>query len=138
MAAATAAAMKLRLHFVVDPVGWLCVSLVLAVWVYNTVVVPQLVLLPHYHQGHLSWTVVVCECCRQRREGAGRSPADANASVSVQAITWRRRSASPPCSEPPPPTRDASPQTPTYLSQVSVVTSAEAPPRPAPPSLLSP
>lgn len=59
--AAAAAAMKLRLHFVVDPMGWLCVSLVLAVWFYNTVFVPKLVLLPHYQEGHIPWTVVVCE-----------------------------------------------------------------------------
>lgn len=65
---AAAAAMKLRLHFVVDPMGWLCVSLVLAVWFYNTLVVPKLVLLPHYHEGHISWTVVACECCRRRQE----------------------------------------------------------------------
>lgn len=65
-----AAAMKLRLHFVVDPMGWLCVSLVLAVWFYNTVFVPQLVLLPHYSEGHIPWTVVVCECCRRRRDAA--------------------------------------------------------------------
>ncbi|XP_003967019.2 palmitoyltransferase ZDHHC21 [Takifugu rubripes] len=52
--------MKLRLHFVVDPMGWLCVSLVLGVWFYNTVFVPQLVLFPHYSEGHIPWTVVVC------------------------------------------------------------------------------
>lgn len=72
---AAAAAMKLRLHFVADPVGWLCVSLVLAVWLYNTLLVPKLVLLPHYREGHVSWTVVVCECRRGRLEGGVPAPA---------------------------------------------------------------
>lgn len=62
--------MKLRLHCVVDPMGWLCVSLVLGVWFYNTVFVPKLVLLPHYSEGHIPWAVVACECCPWRQEAA--------------------------------------------------------------------
>ena len=54
--------MKLRLHFVVDPLGWLCVSMVFGIWLYNSVFVPTLVLLPHYNEGHISWALVVCEC----------------------------------------------------------------------------
>lgn len=109
--------MKLRLHFVVDPAGWLCVSLVLAVWFYNTVVVPKLVLLPHYREGHISWAVIACECCRRRRGGSLQASGRLTL-VCLQVITRRRRSAWPPCSGPPPPTRDASPRTPTYLTQV--------------------
>lgn len=54
-------AMKLRLHFVVDPMGWLCISLVFGIWFYNTLFVPKLVLLPHYDEGHIPWALVVCE-----------------------------------------------------------------------------
>ncbi|GAA6100888.1 palmitoyltransferase ZDHHC21 [Tachysurus ichikawai] len=52
--------MKLRLHFVVDPMGWFCVSTVLFIWFYNTVLIPKLVLLPHYAEGHIPGAVVVC------------------------------------------------------------------------------
>ncbi|XP_061922006.1 palmitoyltransferase ZDHHC21 isoform X2 [Entelurus aequoreus] len=55
-----AAAMKLmRLHCVVDPMGWLCISLVFGVWLYNSLFIPKLVLLPHYKEGHIPWAVVV-------------------------------------------------------------------------------
>ncbi|CAF96685.1 unnamed protein product, partial [Tetraodon nigroviridis] len=50
--------MRLRLHVVADPVGWLCVGLVLAVWLYNTLLVPSLVLLPHYREGHVPGAAV--------------------------------------------------------------------------------
>ncbi|XP_047186465.1 palmitoyltransferase ZDHHC21 isoform X2 [Scophthalmus maximus] len=52
--------MKLRLHFVVDPTGWLCIGLVFGIWLYNTFFIPTLVLLPHYNQGHIPWAAVVC------------------------------------------------------------------------------
>nr|XP_040037803.1 palmitoyltransferase ZDHHC21 isoform X1 [Gasterosteus aculeatus aculeatus] len=52
--------MKLRLHFVVDPMGWLCTSMVFAIWLYNSVFIPKLVLLPHYNEGHIPWAIVVC------------------------------------------------------------------------------
>ncbi|XP_068612072.1 palmitoyltransferase ZDHHC21 [Brachionichthys hirsutus] len=52
--------MKLRLHVVVDPVGWLCVSVVFGIWLYNTFFIPKLVLLPHYNEGHIPGAVVVC------------------------------------------------------------------------------
>lgn len=55
------AAMKLRLHFVVDPMGWLCIGVVTGIWLYNTLFIPQLVLLPHYNEGHIPWAIVVCE-----------------------------------------------------------------------------
>lgn len=53
--------MKLRLHFVVDPMGWLCISVVLAIWLYNSILIPKLVLLPHYDEGHIPWALVFCE-----------------------------------------------------------------------------
>uniref|UniRef100_A0A3Q3G3R7 Palmitoyltransferase n=1 Tax=Labrus bergylta TaxID=56723 RepID=A0A3Q3G3R7_9LABR len=52
--------MKLRLHFVVDPMGWLCISVVFGIWLYNTFFIPKLVLLPHYNEGHIPWAIVVC------------------------------------------------------------------------------
>ncbi|XP_010793181.1 palmitoyltransferase ZDHHC21 [Notothenia coriiceps] len=52
--------MKLRLHFVVDPMGWLCISMVFGIWLYNTFFIPELVLLPHYNEGHIPWAIVVC------------------------------------------------------------------------------
>lgn len=55
------ATMKLRLHFVVDPMGWLCISMVFGIWLYNTFFVPKLVLFPHYNEGHIPWAIVVCE-----------------------------------------------------------------------------
>lgn len=55
------AAMKLRLHFVVDPMGWLCISVVFGIWLYNTFFIPKLVLHPHYNEGHIPWAIVVCE-----------------------------------------------------------------------------
>ncbi|XP_046904875.1 palmitoyltransferase ZDHHC21 isoform X2 [Hypomesus transpacificus] len=57
---AVSSTMKFRLHFVVDPKGWLCISMVFGVWLYNTVFVPKLVLLPHYNEGHIPWALVVC------------------------------------------------------------------------------
>lgn len=57
----TGAAMKLRLHFVVDPMGWLCISVVLGIWLYNSILIPKLVLLPHYDEGHIPWAIVFCE-----------------------------------------------------------------------------
>lgn len=53
--------MKPRLHFVVDPMGWLCISVVLAIWLYNSVLIPKLVLLPHYDEGHIPWGIVFGE-----------------------------------------------------------------------------
>lgn len=58
--------MKLRLHFVVDPMGWLCISVVIGIWLYNTFFIPKLVLLPHYNEGHIPWATVVCECSCSR------------------------------------------------------------------------
>ncbi|XP_077356612.1 palmitoyltransferase ZDHHC21 isoform X1 [Festucalex cinctus] len=52
--------MKLRLHFVVDPMGWLCISAVFGIWLYNSIFVPKLVLLPHYREGHIPWAIVIC------------------------------------------------------------------------------
>ncbi|XP_063042827.1 palmitoyltransferase ZDHHC21 [Engraulis encrasicolus] len=52
--------MKLRLHFVVDPMGWCCLSVVFGIWLYNTVFIPKLILLPHYHQGHVPWALLLC------------------------------------------------------------------------------
>ncbi|KPP74878.1 palmitoyltransferase ZDHHC21-like, partial [Scleropages formosus] len=50
--------MKLRLHFVVDPMGWLCISVVFFIWLYNSFFIPYLVLLPHFREGHVSKLVV--------------------------------------------------------------------------------
>lgn len=63
--------MKLRLHFVVDPMGWLCISVVTGIWLYNTFFIPQLVLLPHYNEGHIPWAIVVCEYASTCEEGVG-------------------------------------------------------------------
>uniref|UniRef100_A0A4W5KHJ4 Palmitoyltransferase n=1 Tax=Hucho hucho TaxID=62062 RepID=A0A4W5KHJ4_9TELE len=52
--------MKLRLHFVVDPMGWFCISMVFAIWLYNSFFVPKLVLLPHFYEGNIPWALVVC------------------------------------------------------------------------------
>ncbi|KAG5261368.1 hypothetical protein AALO_G00303630 [Alosa alosa] len=52
--------MKLRLHFVVDPMGWFCMSLVFFVWFYNTLFIPKLILFPHYNEGHVPWALVIC------------------------------------------------------------------------------
>ncbi|XP_030636719.1 palmitoyltransferase ZDHHC21 [Chanos chanos] len=52
--------MKVRLHFVVDPMGWFCISMVVFVWLYNTYFIPKLVLLPHYNEGHISGVPVLC------------------------------------------------------------------------------
>ncbi|KAJ8382298.1 hypothetical protein SKAU_G00030760 [Synaphobranchus kaupii] len=50
--------MGLRLHFVVDPMGWFCIGMVLFVWLYNSFFIPQLVLLPHFQEGHIPGAVV--------------------------------------------------------------------------------
>ncbi|XP_077597649.1 palmitoyltransferase ZDHHC21 [Stigmatopora nigra] len=50
----------LRLHVVVDPAGLLCISGVFGVWLYNSYLVPELVLLPHYQEGHIPWILVFC------------------------------------------------------------------------------
>lgn len=61
-------AMKLRLHFVVDPMGWMCIGAVFGVWLFNTLFIPKLVLFPHYNEGHIPWLIVVCECpCSRSR-----------------------------------------------------------------------
>nr|XP_046184307.1 palmitoyltransferase ZDHHC21-like isoform X2 [Oncorhynchus gorbuscha] len=51
--------MKLRLHFVMDPMGWFCTSMVFAIWLYNSFFVPKLVLLPHFYEGNIPWALVV-------------------------------------------------------------------------------
>ncbi|KAM6949109.1 palmitoyltransferase ZDHHC21 isoform 2-T2 [Aplochiton taeniatus] len=51
--------MKHRLHFVADPFGWFCVSVVFGIWFYNTFFIPKLVLLPHYMEGHISSALVI-------------------------------------------------------------------------------
>ncbi|XP_017327257.1 palmitoyltransferase ZDHHC21 isoform X3 [Ictalurus punctatus] len=52
--------MKLRLHCVVDSMGWFCLSTVLFIWFYNTILIPKLVLLPHYAEGHIPGALVAC------------------------------------------------------------------------------
>lgn len=52
--------MKMRLHFVVDPMGWFCMSMVFFVWIYNSFLIPKLVLLPHYAEGHITAELVIC------------------------------------------------------------------------------
>lgn len=74
--------MKLGLHFVVDPMGWLCVSAVFGVWLYNSFFVPKLVLFPHYREGHIPWVIVICKdytlqkmvTDSQHKKGFKRSP----------------------------------------------------------------
>ncbi|KAJ8262552.1 hypothetical protein GJAV_G00167710 [Gymnothorax javanicus] len=51
--------MGLRLHFVVDPMGWFCSSMVIFVWLYNSLLIPELVLLPHVQEGHISSALLV-------------------------------------------------------------------------------
>ncbi|KAM9841121.1 palmitoyltransferase ZDHHC21-like [Aulostomus maculatus] len=46
-------------HFVKDPAGWLCFSVLVGIWLYNSMVIPKLVLLPHYNEGHLPGAVLV-------------------------------------------------------------------------------
>lgn len=41
--------------------GWLCISIVFGIWLYNTFFIPKLVLFPHYNEGHIPWATVVCE-----------------------------------------------------------------------------
>lgn len=78
------AAMKLRLHFVVDPMGWLCISMVFGIWLYNTFFVPKLVLFPHYNEGHIPWAIVVCELFLFNYKIMKMNPA----SVALCVIQW--------------------------------------------------
>ncbi|XP_033376554.1 palmitoyltransferase ZDHHC21 isoform X5 [Parus major] len=49
-----------RIHFVVDPQGWCCMSLIIFVWLYNTIFIPKVILFPHYEEGNISVVAVLC------------------------------------------------------------------------------
>ncbi|NXT15346.1 ZDH21 palmitoyltransferase, partial [Prunella fulvescens] len=49
-----------RIHFVVDPQGWCCMGLIIFVWLYNTIFIPKVILLPHYEEGNISVLAVLC------------------------------------------------------------------------------
>lgn len=51
--------MGLRIHFVVDPHGWCCMGLIVFVWLYNIVIIPQIVLFPHYEEGHIPGILII-------------------------------------------------------------------------------
>ncbi|XP_066576428.1 palmitoyltransferase ZDHHC21 isoform X2 [Amia ocellicauda] len=51
--------MGLRIHFVIDPMGWCCISMVFFIWLYNSLFIPRLVLFPHFDEGHISVAVVI-------------------------------------------------------------------------------
>ncbi|KAJ1218577.1 hypothetical protein NDU88_006155 [Pleurodeles waltl] len=46
--------MRLPFHFVVDPQGWICVGLIVFIWLYNTLFIPKLILFPRFEEGHVS------------------------------------------------------------------------------------
>lgn len=134
LSSCSAEAMRPRLHFVVDPMGWLCVGLVCGVWSYNTFFIPQLVLLPHYQEGHIPWAMVACECPPPPPSTGGTTaslhPCDESFPCSPQVITWPRRSAWRPCSERPRQIPAVWRRTPTSLTQVrSPPASSSAAPR---------
>ncbi|XP_043917189.1 palmitoyltransferase ZDHHC21 [Protopterus annectens] len=52
--------MGLRIHFVFDPQGWFCMTMIVFVWLYNTLFIPKLILFPHYEEEHISSAVIVC------------------------------------------------------------------------------
>ena len=51
--------MGLRIHFVVDPHGWCCMGLIVFVWLYNFVLIPKIVLFPHYEEGHIPGILII-------------------------------------------------------------------------------
>lgn len=51
--------MGLRIHFVVDPHGWCCMGLIVFVWLYNIVLIPKIVLFPHYEEGHIPGILII-------------------------------------------------------------------------------
>ncbi|XP_051713768.2 palmitoyltransferase ZDHHC21 isoform X1 [Oryctolagus cuniculus] len=51
--------MGLRIHFVVDPHGWCCMGLIVFVWLYNIVIIPKIVLFPHYEEGHIPGILII-------------------------------------------------------------------------------
>lgn len=46
--------MRLPFHFVVDPQGWICVGMIVFIWLYNTLFIPKLILFPRFEEGHVS------------------------------------------------------------------------------------
>ncbi|XP_051875910.1 palmitoyltransferase ZDHHC21 isoform X2 [Pristis pectinata] len=66
--------MGLRVHFVYDPQGWCCISIITFIWLYNTYYIPKLVLFPHYEEEHIPAAVIVerqnweiCNKCNKMR-----------------------------------------------------------------------
>lgn len=51
--------MGLRIHFVVDPHGWCCMGLIVFVWLYNIIIIPKIVLFPHYEEGHIPGILII-------------------------------------------------------------------------------
>ncbi|XP_030368130.1 palmitoyltransferase ZDHHC21 isoform X2 [Strigops habroptila] len=49
-----------QIHFVVDPQGWCCMGLIIFVWLYNTIIIPKVILFPHYEEGHISVLAILC------------------------------------------------------------------------------
>ncbi|XP_053888641.1 palmitoyltransferase ZDHHC21 isoform X2 [Malaclemys terrapin pileata] len=52
--------MGLQIHFVIDPQGWCCMGMIIFVWLYNTLFIPQIILFPHYEEGHTSAAAILC------------------------------------------------------------------------------
>ncbi|XP_064422257.1 palmitoyltransferase ZDHHC21 [Latimeria chalumnae] len=50
--------MGLRVHFVADPQGWCCMGIIVFIWFYNTLLIPKLILFPHYEERHISAVVI--------------------------------------------------------------------------------
>ncbi|XP_072114132.1 palmitoyltransferase ZDHHC21 isoform X2 [Mobula birostris] len=66
--------MGLRVHFIYDPQGWCCISIITFIWLYNTYYIPKLILFPHYEEGHTPAAMIVqrqnweiCNKCNQMR-----------------------------------------------------------------------
>ncbi|XP_062905197.1 palmitoyltransferase ZDHHC21 isoform X1 [Mobula hypostoma] len=51
--------MGLRVHFIHDPQGWCCISIITFIWLYNTYYIPKLILFPHYEEGHTPAAMIV-------------------------------------------------------------------------------
>ncbi|KFO30460.1 Putative palmitoyltransferase ZDHHC21 [Fukomys damarensis] len=51
--------MGLRIHFVVDPHGWCCMGMIVFVWLYNIILIPKIVLFPHYEEGHIPGILII-------------------------------------------------------------------------------
>jgi hypothetical protein len=51
--------MGFRIHFVVDPHGWCCLAVIVCVWLFNVAIIPKIIILPHYEEGHIPGALVI-------------------------------------------------------------------------------